>query len=70
MKQIERRIRKLEALDPPQERVRYVFSDCPEGDVECEKQQTRYVSNGGRAIFYISPPMSNEEWAEKFCTPD
>jgi hypothetical protein len=70
MRNIERRIRKLEAIDPIQERVRYVFSDCPEGDIECEKQQTCYVSNDGRAVYYIRPPMSNDEWEEKYCTPD
>ena len=70
MKAIERRIRKLEAIDPAKERNRYFISDCPEGDIECQKQQTRYVSNGGRAVYYMSPTMTNEEWEEEFCTPD
>jgi hypothetical protein len=38
MKQIERRIRKLEAIDPAQ-RVRYFIGDCPEGDTECQKRR-------------------------------
>jgi hypothetical protein len=70
MRNIERRIRKLEAIDTTQERVQYVISDCPEGDIECQKRQTRYVSNGGRAVYYISPPMTDDEWVEKYCTPD
>ena len=70
MKQIERRIRKLEALDPSKERIVYFVSDCPEGDIECQKRQTRYVSEDGRAVWYLSPPMTNEEWEKEFCTPD
>jgi len=70
MKQIERRIQKLEALDPGKERIEYFISDCPEGDTECQKRQTRYVSKDGRAVWYLSPPMSNEEWEKEFCTAD
>ena len=48
MREIERRVWELDAIDPAQERVQYVISDCPEGDIECDKRQIRFLSNGGK----------------------
>ena len=68
MREIERRVRKLEDLDPARREERFAISDCPEGDVEVYKQ-IRHAMNGGRVIYLLKEHvMSDEEWAETSCT--
>ena len=74
MKQIERRIRKLEEGGPAKQWGYVVVSDGTVDDlstVDLDSYPFTWV-NGNKVVYVVDdgPPMSNEEWAEKYCTPD
>jgi hypothetical protein len=74
MKQIERRIRKLEKSGPAKQGRYVVISDGTVDDlstVDLDSYPFTWL-NGNKVVYVVDdgPPMSHEEWAEKFCTPD
>ena len=74
MKQIERRIRRLEERGPPEKWKYAVISDRPYDDlskIDLASYPFTWV-NGNRVVYVIDdgPPMTDDEWAEEFCTPD
>jgi hypothetical protein len=76
MKAIERRIRKLEELGPAKQWGYVVVCDRPVeeldlSEVDLDSYPFTWV-NGNKAVFVVNdgPPMSNDEWVEKYCTPD
>jgi hypothetical protein len=69
MREIERRIRKLEDADPACRDERFAISDCP--DDEGDKRQIRRSMDGGRVIYLLKESvMSAQEWAQRHCTPN
>jgi hypothetical protein len=76
MKQIERRIRKLEERGPPKQWGYAVICDRPAEELDLSKVDLNSYPftwvNGNKAVFVVNdgPPMSADEWVEKFCTPD
>ena len=70
MREVERRIRKLEDAGPSRRGECFGVSDSPDDDIEGDKQ-IRYSMDGGRVIYLLNERvMSAEEWAKKYCTPD
>jgi hypothetical protein len=74
MRQIDRRIRKLEASGPAKQWGYVVACDDPFVDlseIDLDSYPFTWV-NGNKAVFVSDnrPPMSNEEWRKEFCTPD
>jgi hypothetical protein len=74
MKQIERRVRKLEKSGLAKQWGYVVISDGTVDDlstVDLDSYPFTWV-NGNKVVYVVDdgPPMSNDEWAEKFCTPD
>ena len=74
MKQIERRIRKLEESGPAKQGKYVVISDGTVDDlstVDLDSYPFTWV-NGNKVVYVVDdgPPMSNDEWVEKYCTPD
>ena len=74
MKQIERRIRRLEERGPAKKWKYLVVSDRPHDDlseIDLASYPFTWV-NGNRVVYVVDdgPPMSNDEWVEKYCTPD
>jgi hypothetical protein len=74
MKQIEHRIRKLEGMGPAKQWGYVVVSDTPYDDLS-EFDLASYPFtwvNGNRVVYLVDdgPSMSNDEWVEKYCTPD
>ena len=68
MREIERRIRRLEDGDPISRRERVAISDCPFDD---ESGQTQHTLNSGKVIYLLQERvMSAKEWADRYCTPD
>jgi hypothetical protein len=76
MRQIEHRIRKLEASGPARQWGYVVACDRPIEDLDLSKVDLDSYPftwvNGNKAVWVCDdgPPMSNEEWAKKYCTPD
>ena len=76
MKAIERRIRKLEEKGPAKQWRHMVISDRPAEELDLSKVDLNSYPftwvNGNKAVFVVNdgPPMSNDEWVEKYCTPD
>jgi hypothetical protein len=69
MREIERRVRKLEDIDPTRREKRFAISDCPEDDLG--DQQVVNSMDGGRVIYLLKEGvMSAQEWADRYCTPD
>jgi hypothetical protein len=74
MKQIERRIRRLEERGPAKKWKYAVISDRPHEDlseIDLASYPFTWV-NGNRVVYVVDggPPMSTDEWVEKYCTPD
>jgi hypothetical protein len=62
MREIERRIRKLEDAGPSRRGERFGVSDSPDEDIEDDKQ-VRHSINGGRVIYLLNERvMSADEW--------
>jgi hypothetical protein len=69
MREIERRIRKLEDADPACRGECFAISDCP--DDEGAKRQFSHSMDGGKVIYLLGEGvMSAQEWAQRHCTPD
>jgi hypothetical protein len=74
MKQIERRIRKLEEGGPAKQWGYVVVSDGTVDDlstVDLDSYPFTWVK-GNRVVYVVDdgPPMTNEEWEKEFCTLD
>jgi hypothetical protein len=70
MREIERRVRKLEDIGPPNRGKIFAISDSPYDDIE-DGKQIRHSIDGGRVIYLLNERvLSAEEWAEKCCTSD
>ena len=74
MKAIERRIRKLEERGPAKQWGYVVISDTPDDDlseIDLASYPFTWV-NGNRVVYVVDdgPPMSEDEWVAKHCTPD
>ena len=74
MKQIERRIRRLEERGPAKKWKCAVISDRPYDDlseIDLASYPFTWV-NGNRAVYVVDdgPPMSEDERVAKHCTPD
>jgi len=74
MKQIERRIRRLEEHGPAKKWKYAVISDRPHDDlseIDLSSYPFTWV-NGNKAVYVVDdgPPMSEDEWVAKHCTPD
>jgi hypothetical protein len=76
MKAIERRIRKLEERGPAKQWGYVVICDRPAEELDLSKVDLDSYPftwvNGNKAVWVVDdgPPMSNDEWVEKYCTPD
>jgi hypothetical protein len=70
MREIERRIRKLEDAGPARQDECFAISDSPGDDIE-DGQQVRHSMDGGRVIYLLKEDvMSAQEWALRHCTSD
>ncbi len=70
MREIERRLGRLENAGPAQQSKIFSISDCPEDDTSDDKQ-IRHSLDDGRVIYLLEEHvMSDEEWVERHCTPD
>lgn len=76
MKGIERRIRKLEERGPAKQWGYAVICDRPAEEhdfskVDLDSYPFKWV-NGNKAVFVVNdgPPMTEDEWVERYCTPD
>jgi hypothetical protein len=68
MREIERRVRRLEDTDPTRRRECFAISDCPENN---RGDQTQHTMNGGKVVYWLQERvMSAEEWIGRYCTPD
>ena len=70
MKAIERRIRKLEEKGPAKQWRHMVISDRPHDDsseIDLASYPFTWV-NGNKVVYVVDdgPPMSNDEWVEKY----
>ena len=74
MKQIELRIRKLEARGPAKQWKYVVISDTPHDDLsEIDLASYPFTWVDGNRVVYVvneGPEMTEDEWVAKFCTPD
>jgi hypothetical protein len=73
MKQIERRIRKLEKNRAAKQWGYVVVSDGTVDDlskVDLDSYPFTWV-DGNKVVYVVDdgPPMTNEEWEKEFCTP-
>jgi hypothetical protein len=74
MTQIERRVRKLEKNRAAKQWGYVVVSDGTVDDlskVDLDSYPFTWV-DGNKVVYVVDdgPPMSNDEWVEKYCTPD
>ena len=74
MKQIERRIRKLEKSRPAKHWGYVILSDGTVDDLSTvDLDSYPYTWADGNKVVYVvddGPPMTQEEWVKAFCTPD
>jgi hypothetical protein len=71
MREIERRIRKLEDVGPACQGECFAISDIPDDDIAPNEQQISHSVDGGRVIYLLKEDvMSAQEWAQRHCTSD
>jgi hypothetical protein len=70
MREIERRLRKLEDVGPTRRDERFAISDSPDDELE-DDRQVRHSMDGGRVIYLLEERvLSVQDGAKKCCTPD